>query len=195
MASILFNIMKKIVFVLLVMAFPFSMGYAQEVPKRKVQAVEVEVAGGIGIGLNKMGFDQNHLAYTFRIEPRYNFPSGAFDIGFGTQFVRLDRSSLEPRQDYTSPSFQFYVVGDYNWRINNQLTLFCGIAAGVSWWTQTSSYSAFGAPDKWSPYIGPRIGLEAWDRLRFTVSLNLMNKETSFVGFNLGYAFGGKPLK
>ena len=189
--------MKKTLLMVLALALPFMCGNAQEQNKRMFQAVEVEVGGGLGIGLDKMGYERNHLIYSLKGEVRYNFPSGAFDIGLGAQAVRFDRSSpgvMQYDAYVCSPSYQLYLVGDYNKRLNNQMTLFGGLGAGVSFWTQTSAYSISVAPDKLSPYVAPRIGIEAWNRLRFTVSVNIMNKETSFVGFSLGYAFGGKPL-
>lgn len=189
--------MKRTVLIFAVFIMSVSLARAQQVDKRKVQAVEVEVAGGTGIGLYKLGFDQNRLMYTGRAEVRYNFPSGAFDLGLGAQLSRLERTSVSvtPSQYDVFPSWQLYFVGDYNWQTSNNLSLFAGLAAGFSRWTQASGNAASIVPDKWSPYIAPRVGLEAWNRLRVTVSANLMNKETSFVGLSLGYAFGGKPLK
>ena len=185
--------MKNCFFILL-LVFPFIAGNAQVIQKRSIQAVETEIAGGVGVGFNKMGFDQNQLAYSIKGEIRYNTPSGAFDFGLGAQLVRLDRLSYDTQHHDAFPSWQVYAAGDYNWRINDYLTLFCGLAAGVSRWTQTSAYSLSITPNKWSPYIAPRVGIEAWNRLRFTITASIMNKETSFIGLSLGYSFGGKPL-
>lgn len=189
--------MKKTFLFLLAVIMSVSLGYAQQIDKRKVQAVEAEIAVGTGIGMYKLGFDQNRLMLIGRGEVRYNFPSGAFDLGLGAQITRMERASLSvtPSRYDVFPSWQLYVVGDYNWQTSNNLSLFAGLAAGVSRWTQASGNATSVVPDKWSPYIAPRVGLEAWNRLRVTVSANIMNKETSFMGLSLGYAFGGKPLK
>lgn len=190
------NYITKYIFALVfLLLFPLYGGYAQEVQKRKVQAVEGEIAGGAIIGLNKVGYEVNHLGYVLRGEIRYNFPSSAFDLGLGSQFARFNRSSSESHQYAAYSSIQLYIVTNYNWRMNDRFNCFFGVAGGASCWTITSGYSISMAPNKWSPYFSPRIGVEVWNRLRFTISLNISNKESNFVGINLGYTFGGKPTK
>ena len=189
--------MKRAVMMLLAIAMSGAWGMAQVVNPRTIQAIEVEAGLGTGVGLYKVGFDKVSLARSVKAEIRYNFPSGAFDIGFGGRIMRMDRYPLdEPLHKVSYASWQLYGVFDYNWRITDRFVVFAGLAAGFS-----QNINLINQPsDVYQPrstafFLAPRIGFEAWDRLRLTLSCNLMDKGHSFIGLEVGYSFGGKHLQ
>ena len=182
---------------LLAITMSGAWGMAQVVKPRTVQAIEVEVGIGTGVGLYKVGFDKVSLARSLKAEVRYNFSNGVIDIGLGSRVMRMDRSFLdEPLHKVSYASWQFYGVVDYNWRITDRFLVFAGLAAGFS-----QNINLINQPsDIYQPrstafFLAPRIGFEAWDRLRLTLSCNLMDKGHSFIGLEVGYSFGGKHLQ
>ena len=184
--------MKRVVLFLTMALFSVSLLHAQEESKREVQSVEVEVAGEAGVALNKLGYYKNEWVRAVRAEVRYNFPSGDFDIGLGARVMRVDRLLANSSGKDAFPAYQLFGVGDYNLKMRHNITMFFGVAAGASCWAQKSAYSISVVPDKWAPYVGPRVGVEAWNRLRVTLSINMGNKEIAFAGIGVGYAIGGK---
>lgn len=186
--------MKTRTLLILLLCMLPAYGRAQVVPSRKYQPVEVEVGIGTGIPLNRLGAEKFGFLKTVKGEIRYNTPAGVFDFGAGVQLMKVGRIFNQGEAglkatDYSS--LQLYGVVDYNWRVNHYMNLFAGLAFGASH-NISLMPDGFSYAKKWSPYVGPRIGMEVWDRLRVTITCNLMDRANNFIGFEIGYAFGGK---
>lgn len=164
-----------------------------------------EVNVGTGFPLFKVGTDGTMPLLRFGLEVRYSFPSSPWDVGAGTHIGGFKRISELGTPVYISS--QHYLAADYNYRINPSLSLFAGLEAGISIaydLSDLNNSSKYGIPGlvlseserfyssrKISPYFAPRVGFEAWNCLRGTLSLGIMDKGDSNVSLRLGYIFGG----
>lgn len=167
--------------------------YGQEITARQVQSVEAEVAVGTCVGLNKCGYDTNRWGKTARAEVKYCLPSGVMDFGLGVSAMRMERIINDPPRTATFPTLNVFMVGNYNWTPANYLSVFCGLEIGASHWSTLSfANSPEKVPEAWSPMLAPRLGIELWERLRLTASLNFAAESTSYLGLTIGYSIGGK---
>lgn len=164
-----------------------------------------EVNVGTGFPVFKVGTDGNMPLLRFGLEARYNFPNSPWDVGVGSHIGGFKRISELGTPVYLSS--QHYLAADYNYRINPSLSLFAGLEAGISIaydLSEQNNSSKYGIPGlvlseselfyssrQVSPYFAPRVGFEAWNRLRGTISLGIMDKGDSNLNFRLGYVFGG----
>lgn len=199
-------IMKKII-VLVVFALLFSsLSYAQTAPiktKESQKALSGEVYLGIGMPVYSVGSVKSTPRYMAGFELRYRFLQSPWDIGFGSRVGAFKRTYNEGYPVYVSS--EHYLAADYNLKINPKLVFFAGIEGGVSIAYDMSRYnstansrgvpgvatdlSAFYAPKRVSPYFAPRIGIEAWNRLRCTIAFDVSDKGNSNVNFRIGYVF------
>lgn len=187
--------MKKILIIVSALWLFTGHMFGQEIERRQVQAVEVEVAMGTCIGLNKSGYDNNRWGKTARAEVKYCLPSGIMEFGLGASVMRMDRVRYDPIKAATFPTLNVFLAGNYNWTPTSNLSVFFGLETGASHWITLS----FGnAPEKrpkaWSPMLAPRLGVELWERLRLSASLILATESTSYFGLTLGYSIGGKRI-
>lgn len=164
-----------------------------------------EMNVGTGFPLFKVGTDGSLPLLMFGLEARYYFPNCSWDVGVGSHIGGIKRLSELGTPFYLSS--QHYLAADYNFRINPRFSLFAGLEAGVSIAYDLSGQnnsSKYGIPGlvlsesehfyssrQISPYFAPRFGFEAWNRLRGTFSLGIMDKGDSNLNFRLGYVFGG----
>ena len=196
--------MKKI-FVFIVLASFAFVCQAQTVQPSdaadKTGQVVGEVYVGTGFPLYKVGTNGSMPMLLLGGEVRYCFPNSPWDIGVGSRIGVIRRIAEGARPMYLSS--QHYLLADYNFRLHPNFTLFAGLEAGISnaydLSKQNNTYYGFEivgrepfyASRPVSPYFAPRIGFEAWNRLRGTISVGLMDKGDSCVNFRLGYVFGG----
>lgn len=158
---------------------------------------------GIGMPLYKAGAIRVTPMYSIGGELRYYFPNSAWDVGIGARGNLFRRIYKEGYPLYISS--QHYLVVDYNYRVSSSLVLFAGLEGGISIAYDMSEYNSTANPygiggmaadtrnfyekKGISPYFGPRVGLEVWNRLRATLTYGMMDKGERNVNFRMGYVF------
>lgn len=198
--------MKKTLIIFLFF-FSFQSVYAQYTQSGKDgdDGFHVEANLGVQRELYKVGALMNSMGYSFGLEARYLFPGSPWDIGIGSRVALFKRYYEEALPLYLSS--QHYLAGDYYYRISDSIKLFAGLELGFSVAydlseynkTQTPYFAFLGirVPDSqvvytsraFSPYIAPRIGFEAWNRLRVSIVAGFMDKGDSNVSLRMGYVF------
>ena len=197
--------MKKVVFILLLF-FSLQNVYAQynQYGKGEVGGFQVEANLGLQTELYKVGALMNSWGSSFGLEARYLFPDSPWDIGIGSRVALFKRYYEEAFPLYLSS--QHFLAVDYNYRISHNFKFFAGLEQGVSAAYDLSEYNktqnshginGLLVPDSqqiytsrpFSPYIAPRIGFEAWNRLRVSFVPGFMDKGDSNVSLRLGYVF------
>ena len=167
--------------------------------------VSGEVYLGAGTPLSKVGAQKNYLLRPMAgFEVRYTCPDRPWDVGFGSKAGLIKRFYSEGAPIYVSS--EHYLAIDYNVRISPSFVCFSGIEGGVSIAYDMSSYNDYATyqgyilgrrvdtsdyyvPKTVSPYIAARVGFEAWNHLRLTLSCEVCDKGNSNVSFRLGFVF------
>ena len=200
--------MKRVLLLIALAALPFVCN-AQTIQNADTGNPTGKIVGEVNVGtgfpLFKVGTDGSMPMLRFGLEARYYFPNSPWDVGIGSHIGGFKRISESVSPIYVSS--QHYLAADYNYRINPSFSLFAGLEAGVSISYDLSGQnnsSKYGIPGillsederfyssrQFSPYFAPRVGFEAWNRLRGTFSVGIMDKGDSNVSFRLGYVFGG----
>lgn len=198
--------MKRIIAIIALASFAFVC-QAQTVPESDSEKPTGKVVGEVNVGtgfpLYKVGTDGSHPLLRLGAEIRYCFPNSPWDIGIGAHIGGIKRMAEDGSPFYLSS--QHYLAADYNFRLNPNFTLFAGMEAGISHSYKlsqnnnryglagiaTGNSEPFYTSKPIAPYFAPRIGFEAWNRLRGTFSVGFMDKGDSCVNFRLGYVFGG----
>ena len=133
--------------------------------KDNVRRIEVEVGGG---------------------EARNNFPGTPFDVSFqgmlGSFSRKNDNLTVNINGGVT-------VFGDYNWRLGRRAAPFAGVGAGMVF-VESRGLSTAAVREK-TFVFNPRIGVELFEHLRITLEYKWMKAPYSFLGLNVGFAFGG----
>ena len=165
---------------------------------RTVRPIEVELNAGAGVVMNKLDYAWNSFVQAYGVEARYNVLDGRFDIGLGLRGGIITRASETVFSKVFVP-INLYAVADYNYFVSNNLSLFAGLAVGVTYqkvlpgtlcagdWMERTYNGKI-----WSPYLAPRVGVECWDRLRLTLACQLTDPGSQYTGIHLGYVFGGR---
>lgn len=169
-----------------------------------VKKVEGEISLGTGVALNKEGADNLGIITSARGELRFNHPSGKYDFGVGARTSAFYRNYGEFSPLYAS--VQVYLAADRNWMLSKNFMLFGGLEAGASYAIDCSEYNKtrkYGGgyniqytslPDHYqgktlSPYVAPRVGFEAWNHIRGSLSLGLTDAGYSSVNLSVGFTF------
>ena len=167
--------MNKVV-LLLAFLFLSTIGFAQT-RERSVTAIEVEP----GIGLYR-GYT------TLSLEARYNFKS-PWDIGL--------RESLENCfTDGGNALGTYDIVGDYNFKRGENLSLFVGAGIGLTTYDYYAhQISAYKRHTMF--HFMPRVGVEIMNRVRVSTYLNTYGdkNESCGVGLSAGVVFGGSRME
>ncbi len=85
------------------------------------------------------------------------------------------------------------ILFDYNQRLSNNFSILVG--AGIGFMFPLGGDEAFleGSSASEMLNIYPRIGIELYDRLRFTAEYRIALIESGYAAITLGYVFGGRP--
>lgn len=178
---------------------------------RDVRLVEVEVGGGINHGGRYRGVAAS-TGSQFIVEPRINLRYSPLDVGlqYSSGFTpRKERVSGTPYGVDHSLQFRSLVafVG-YNNRVWREAAPFVGLGIGYSFIDDRHRYPST-ADDATiqmiymgetisggrSAILVPRVGVEFFDSFRLTVEYRLMKRQYSNLAINLGFIFGGGPMK
>jgi hypothetical protein len=185
--------MKKIIlltgFILI-----YSATFAQ---KQQYKLVEGELGGAMPFGWTTTplptGVQSKGLGYGLYGELRFNLPNRHLSIG--TQVCFWFAGTIVTVTDYSTARYNSReciaqgTVVDYNFNeIKGFLLPFVGSGIGLASVSDNDDASA-------RPYISPRIGVEVWNRLRFSFGYNLTHYEYSGFIIKLGFVFGGGKKK
>ena len=167
--------MKKTT-LLLSFIFLSVIGFAQT-RERTVTAIEVEPSIGLYQGYT-----------TLSLEARYNFKA-PWDIGL--------RESIDYCFTDGGNAFATYdIVGDYNLKRGENLSLFVGAGIGfTSYDYYNQQISAYKRRTMF--HFMPRVGAEIMNRIRLSAYLNTYGDkdETCGVGLSAGFVFGGSRME
>ena len=172
--------------------------------KKEMRRIRVETNLGMQMQLFRVGAVLNQPGYSFGLEGRYLLPCSPWDIGIGSRVAAFKRYYEEAIPLFVSS--QHYLAADYNYRICGSFNLFGGLELGFSVAYDLSEYNKTRnryqiqgvlVPESQyiytgkslSPYIAPRIGFEAWNRLRVTLSAGFMDKGYSNISLRAGVLF------
>lgn len=153
--------------------------------KDNVRRIEVEVGGGFIHG-NSYGGNPSKIGMALFLEARNNFPGTPFDVSFqgmlGSFSRKNDNLTVNINGGVT-------VFGDYNWRLGRMAAPFAGVGAGMVF-VESRELSTAAVREK-TFVFNPRIGVELFGHLRITLEYKWMKAPYSFLGLNVGFAFGG----
>jgi hypothetical protein len=173
--------MKKIIlitgFILI-----YSAVFAQ---KQQYRLVEGDVGASMPFGMPAIYGEQTVDIYPGLYgELRFNIPNRHLSVG--TQLY-LTGWTVTGYEVYTSNCHTtvFNAVFDYNFNeIKGFLLPFAGSGIGMASLNGDASL-----------YISPRIGIEAWNRIRFSFGYNLTSGPYKGFVVKLGFVFGGGKKK
>ena len=180
---------NKYLFITLFCFIPF-LGQGQQ----KIQALEFEIGGGYSIAKKS---NKKMDAFQFFLEIRNNLPNSKFDFGIQfclgktpgiDQVIGVNPSQYEDltRKKHESGIYLLPVV-DYNFKQGDKVSYFVGSSLGL----MISSVNNNG-----SVCVMPRVGIEIYNQFRFTLDYKWNWKGVyNYTGINVGFVFGGKPLK
>lgn len=186
--------MKKYVLVIFLMFVSLGL-YAQN---NNVKQLEFEIGGGFNLG-GKIYNGSSKIGMQIFFEPRLNIANSPFDVGLQAALGYFDRNEDSfGRANTVRHRGMLVTFVDYNYRKWNNVALFGGLGVGFSAVNYESSWidSSTGRRTKDTVFdrsfvVNPRVGIELWNHLRFTLEYKLMKKEYSYVALNVGFTFGG----
>ena len=160
----------------LALLFLSAIGYAQS-RARTVTAIEFEPSIGLYRGYT-----------TISLEARYNFKA-PWDIGLREN---IDYSFTDGGNAFVT----YDIVGDYNFKRGENLSLFVGAGVGLTIYDyynqQISAYKRYRMF-----HFMPRVGAEIMNRIRLSAYLNTYGDkdEPCGVGLSAGVVFGGSRME
>lgn len=168
--------MKKVVLILTSLLL-YNVTFAQT-KERTIRRFE----GEPNFGIATIGFA------TLSVELRYNFNQRPWDVGINSAF------------DFNGA--RITAVGDYNFAREKNCSFFVGVGAG---WANTDILNIDEAIEECGDAccastqeclcVCPRIGLELFQHLRLTATVNTYNFEEAELLLSLGFTIGGGRKK
>lgn len=158
-----------------------------------VKRIEVEAGGGFIRG-NRYMDNPSKIGMLLFLEVRNNFPGTPFDISLQGSLGSFSRKNSEVRVNFNGGMAFF---ADYNWRFSRKVAPFLGLGAGfycvetASLETAEDGNMVMNRLPETVFVINPRFGLELFEHLRITLEYRWMKNPYSFLGLNVGFAFGG----
>jgi hypothetical protein len=155
---------------------------------REVQLFEGGVSAGVMFPSVNLYDYAGYPGGQVSAELRFNI-NPKFDVG-----AQLSMSRFKQEDSYygvgsvvmMSPS----VIGDYNWRLSEIMNIFVGAGFGLAF---DFAGDDVGYADGLSLEAFPRVGIELYDRVRLTADYRINFSAAGYVGFTIGYVFGGRP--
>jgi hypothetical protein len=173
--------MKKIIlftgFILI-----YSIMFAQ---KQQYKLVEGELGVAMPFGMPAVYGEQSTEIYPgLYAELRFNIPNTHLSIGNQLYLASWTVTGYETYTEKYS-TVVFNTVYDYNFNeIKGVLLPFVGSGIGFGYLQKEAVL-----------YISPRIGVEVWNRIRFSFGYNLTARSYSGFVVKLGFVFGGGKKK
>jgi hypothetical protein len=176
------NIMKKVL-LLIVFISAYSILFAQ---KQQYKLVEGELGISMPFGMRKIYGEQTIDRYPGLYgELRFNIPNRHLSIGNQVYITSWEVTGYEMYKTRYSTTVLFNTIFDYNFNeIKGFILPFAGAGIGMA---NINDYAKL--------YISSRIGLEFWNRARFSIGYNLTNIAGSSFVCKLGFVVGGGKQK
>jgi hypothetical protein len=151
---------------------------------QQYRLVEGEFGVSLPFGMPKVYEEQSIDIYPGLYgEIRFNIPNRHLSIGTQLYITSWDIIALGMTQNHHTSAFT--TVFDYNFNeIKGFLLPFIGSGIGLASLDETAIL-----------YISPRIGVEVWNRVRFSFGYNLTDSSYSSFVCKLGFVFGGGKRK
>ncbi len=161
-----------------------------------VRRVEFEIGTGVIMG-HKIDGTTSEGGMQLFFETRLNLDNTPFDVGLQALFGYVNRQGdIYGRDHETRYQGLMATFVDYNYRRWKRVALFGGIGVGFAAvnhdisWVESGRITSALVYDR-SFVLNPRIGVELFNHLRFTLEYKLMKREYSFFGLSIGGVFGG----
>lgn len=146
-----------------------------------VDYIEGEVNLGLTHPLSKYDGRSGLLDFTIGGELRYNFRSSPFDCGIGVNYVSFGWDDEMTNTEHNA-STNIYLIGDYNFRQGNRVNPYIGAGIGIAIRDNECGRG---------PMFMPRVGVELWRHLRFSLSMQLNRAHYNGFALTIGVVFGG----
>lgn len=197
--------MKKLILALILLVSGIPGSHAQATrntasPARKVGRIEAEIGVGALFGGDKLNFDNNRIGATFYAEARYNLRRLPLDAGVQVAGSIFYRDS-DNAGDLGFRTWNIMAVSDYNFRRGKTVSFFAGIGLGYAFLNNSApiafdnsapNHGGFSTGDKTGSFcFMPRVGMELFHRLRFTLDYKMQEKANRHFDLTVGFVFGG----
>lgn len=161
------------------------------VKAQDVRKFEGEFGAAVPVTAKKFG-SKFEPAWNFYAEGRYNLRNVPVDVGLQVQYGAFYRTWAATGIDRDFRFVTVLAVSDYNFRRGRNISPFVGVGAGMSFVRiEHSDLESINNSCDLSACVMPRVGIEFFRHVRFTVGYRLMNKEYSNLELSLGVVFGG----
>ena len=186
--------MKKLFFctLLTIVGLPFGKAQSNEV---EVQRVEGELRVGLTAPLGGFHGGSATVGPAFGVEIRYNIPKSSWDMGFqinATTAVRKFHSS-NYTYEQSNRSVNYLLSGGYNFGQGKKVNPFVGAGFGLNFYDAIDDVVYDGSGKCFT--FAPRVGVELFHHLRFTLTSNITRTGYSNIEFTIGGVIGGRPKK
>ena len=163
--------------------------YSVSAGGNNVRRIEVEVGGGFTYA-GKYAGNQAKPGMVLFIEARHNFPMTPFDIS-----IQAVTGSFSRKEDNLAVNLNAGGIffADWNWRPGRTAAPFIGLGIGAA--AVESMGISSGHVQEAAFVLNPRAGIELFGHLRITLEYKRIRPYCSFLGLNVGFAFGGGPKK
>lgn len=204
--------MKHLFFVCLAAACAITasaQGFKWSAQTQPVQNFEGELSFGFTRPLSGFNDGKRVWGPSYSMELRYNLHDLPLDIGFNINSSMAcyefnvfnddyyyDGTTDIHKLEQDNMTMSIAVVTDWNFRQGRRTNPFVGLGIGTAA-TDVSYDSPFGdsRTSKWSPVFMPRVGVELFCHLRFTLSANITRSGYHTLQFSIGGVIGGRPKK
>lgn len=152
-----------------------------------VRRIEVEAGGGF-IYAGSYAGNRAKPGMVLFVEARHNFPMTPFDVS-----LQAVTGSFSRKDDNLAVNLNVggVIFADWNWRPGRAAAPFIGLGIGAA--AIESMGISSGHLQEAAFVLNPRIGIELFGHLRITLEYKRIRPYCSFLGLNVGFAFGGGP--
>lgn len=169
----------------------------------RVRPVEFEIHVGASQAIDRMDYAKRSNGPVLGIELRYNIKNSPLDVGFlvdlTTAFYEFKDLEVETVDDYTvktsfEQSNRTSMLGftcDYNFRQGGTVNPFVGLGIGLGVHDALIDVVNDKNDCNNTAVVVPRVGVELWRHLRFTLSANLSCQYYNNLSLTVGCVFGG----
>lgn len=183
---------RLILFILPLLLLPVTLR------SQTVKPVEVEVRTGFTLPLAAEDGYANLLHWgMLGAEVRYNFREIPLDAGLEWTYTMGCRQSPSDENDKLPLRiWTISLTADYIFNQGEAVSWFVGIGAGPAQRLVTSPF--FGEYEDvpvTGALVSPRIGVELWNQLRFTLCARITSRAFNVIEAGIGYAIGGRTYK
>lgn len=189
--------MKKL-FIAIVFLFGIHTALCARTPKtriRPVQHCEFDVHAGLTWPLSRIPGAEPRIGANLGMEFRYNFRRLPLDVGAIIDIAAACHQPSGLCNTQSNRTVTFGLTGDWNFRQCRRVNPFAGIGVGIGLRDVLCGGEYSDGDGTLVPVLQPRIGVELFHHLRFTLSSTLSGRGYSNVCLSVGFVIGGRPKK